>query len=66
MNKDMDILDIVMALEGGELIINNDDEIRVVLSVADTFKYSQGFYGRLSRAITEFLDNPDRAYPVHL
>jgi hypothetical protein len=44
-----DTLDIVLELEGGELVINTMEELNQLKSVCRTFASSQGFYGRLLR-----------------
>ena len=51
--SDMDTVDIVMELEGGELTIADVDDWNKVKSVADSLKGSQGFYGRLLRSMLE-------------
>lgn len=47
----MDKLDIIIALEGGELTVNNFEELEELKNVCREFAYSQGFYGRLLRDI---------------
>ena len=64
----MDMIDIILELEGGELIINNDEDMKAVLNVAETFKNSQGFYSRLYGCIRDFLADPEHqeAYPLSM
>ena len=45
--KDMDTLSIVMELEGGELLLEDREDLERVKDVCRTFASSQGFYGRL-------------------
>lgn len=47
----MDKLDIIIALEEGELTVNNFEELEELKNVCREFAYSQGFYGRLLRDI---------------
>lgn len=50
----MDMIDIIMALEGGELVVNNYEEWEKVKDVASSLASSQGFYGRLLEQMEEF------------
>lgn len=50
----MDTIDIIMALEGGELVVNNYEEWDKVKDVASSLASSQGFYGRLLEQMEEF------------
>lgn len=51
--SDMDTVDIVMELEGGELTIADVEDWNAVKSVASDLQNSQGFYGRLLRDMLE-------------
>lgn len=53
----MDAIDIIMALECGELIIDNHERWDDVKKVASTLAQSQGFYGRLLEQMEEFENN---------
>ena len=57
MTKNMDTIDIIMRLEGGELLIENREDWEKVKSVAKTLAPSQGFYGRLLNSMLEFEEN---------
>ena len=50
----MDTIDIIMALECGELIIDNYEKWEKVKDVASSLASSQGFYGRLLEQMEEF------------
>ena len=50
---DMDTVDIIMELEGGELTIADVEDWNAVKSVASDLQNSQGFYGRLLRDMLE-------------
>ena len=50
---DMDTVDIIMELEGGELTIADVDDWNAVKSVASDLQNSQGFYGRLLRSMKD-------------
>lgn len=51
--SDMDTVDIVMELEGGELTIADVEDWNAVKSVASDLQNSQGFYDRLLRDMLE-------------
>ena len=51
--SDMDTVDIIMELEGGELTIADVDDWNKVKEVANSLKGSQGYYGRLLRDMLE-------------
>ena len=53
----MDAIDIIMELEGGELVVNNYEEWERVKDVASSLAQSQGFYGRLLEQMEEFENN---------
>lgn len=57
MTKNMDTIDIIMRLEGGELLIENREDWEKVKNVAKTLAPSQGFYGRLLHSMLEFEEN---------
>lgn len=57
MTKNMDTIDIIMGLEGGELLIEDREDWEKVKSVAKTLAPSQGFYGRLLNSMLEFEEN---------
>lgn len=62
----MDSIDIIMAIEGGELEIENDKQMDEVIELTSKLARSQGFYGRLSEALKQFRADEDRIYPVIL
>ena len=62
----MDSIDIIMAIEGGELKIENDEQMDEVIELTRTLAMSQGFYVRLSEALKQFRADEDRIYPVIL
>lgn len=50
---DMDTVDIIMELEGGELTIADVDDWNTVKAIAGDLQTSQGFYGRLLRSMLD-------------
>lgn len=54
-----DTLDIILAIEGDELTIENNEELNKVIEICKDLSYSQGFYGRLYRSLKEFKDELD-------
>ena len=55
--NEMDIVDIIMALEGGELVLKNINEWNKVKNISFNLSKSQGFYGRLYENMCEFEEN---------
>lgn len=51
--KNMDIVDIIMELEGGQLIVKDFEDLEAIKNICRQFATSQGFYGRLLRDIEE-------------
>lgn len=56
MKECVDTVDIICQLEGGELIVEDADDLNRLKSLCAELMYSQGFYGRLYRDI---VDNED-------
>ena len=54
MKKNMTDIDIILELEGGELVIEDNIDWQRVKNLAHSLSYSQGFYGRLYRQMCEF------------
>lgn len=54
MKKTMTDIDIILELEGGELVIEDNIDWQRVKNLAHSLSYSQGFYGRLYRQMCEF------------
>lgn len=61
--KNMDDLDIIIGLEGGELIVEDFDDLEAIKNVCRTMAGSQGFYGRLLRDI-ENADLTENDFPI--
>lgn len=64
----MDVIDVIMALEGGELIIHNTEEWENVKSIAEDLSHSQGFYGRLLEGMERFEECNDleECFPIRM
>lgn len=64
----MDFIDIIMALEGGELVINNYEEWDRVKNIALSLASSQGFYGRLLEQMEEFENSYvlEDCFPIYM
>lgn len=52
--KNMTDIDIILELEGGELVIEDNIDWQRVKNLAYSLRYAQGFYGRLYRQMCEF------------
>lgn len=61
--RKMSELDIILDIEGGELKIEDKDDLQVVKDLCKKFAMSQGFYGRLLRDLQE-IDTTD--LPIYL
>lgn len=63
--KELDIVGIIMELEGGELILEDTEDLETLKNICRDLARSQGFYGRLLRDL-ESLDVEDIEFPVVL
>lgn len=64
--KNMETVEIVMELEGGELIINDFEDLERLKDVCKIFAGSQGFYGRLLNCIEENEANiSENDFPIY-
>lgn len=63
--KELDTVGIIMELEGGELILEDTEDLETLKNVCREFAGSQGFYGRLLRDL-ESLNVEDIEFPVVL
>ena len=52
--KNYDDVDLIMALEGDTLMIEDMDDWNRILLLAKDFSRSQGFYGRLLHSMNEY------------
>lgn len=58
--EEMDTLEIIMELEGGDMMPENVEEAKTVLEAVSDLRYSQGFYSRLCEKLEEYIaDNDD-------
>lgn len=51
--RKMDTLDIILGLEGGEVLVEDMDDLQVVKNICKDFARSQGFYGRLLQTLED-------------
>ena len=63
--KELDTVGIIMELEGGELILEDTEDLETLKNICRDLARSQGFYGRLLRDL-ESLDVEDIEFPVVL
>ena len=63
--KELDTVGIIMELEGGELILEDTEDLETLKNICREFARSQGFYGRLLRDL-ESLDIKDIEFPIVL
>lgn len=63
--KELDIVGIIMELEGGELILEDTEDLETLKNICRDLARSQGFYGRLLRDL-ESLDVEDIEFPIVL
>lgn len=63
MKEATDIVDIINELEGGELIIEDFDDLEGLKNLCRDFSRSQGFYGRLLASIEE-ADIQEKDFPI--
>lgn len=61
-----DDVDLIMALEGDTLMIEDMDDWNRVLELAKDFSRSQGFYGRLARDMIEMEESEGISFPVYM
>jgi len=63
--RKMRTLDIILEIEGGELKIEDMDDLKVVKDICRDFARSQGFYGRLLRDL-EDANITENDLPIYL
>lgn len=63
--KEMNKIDIILELEGGDLVLEDFDDLEILKDICREFASSQGFYGRLLRDI-ENADLSDDSFPIIL
>lgn len=64
--KNMTEVEIIMELEGGELIVNDNEELEILKNLCKKLASSQGFYGRLLRDILQAEQNGEIEFPIIL
>lgn len=57
-------LDLIIALENIDVIVEDYDDWQRVKDLANDFSCSQGFYSRLLRDMLEFEENYELTYPI--
>lgn len=57
--EEMDMLEIIMELEGGDMMPENVEEAKTVLDAVSDLRYSQGFYSRLCEELEEYITEND-------
>ena len=62
--SEMDTVDIIMELEGGELVLQDKEDWDTVKALAKELSPSQGFYGRLFRDMTEYENEYELNFPI--
>ena len=63
----MNELDLILEIEGGQLIISDYEDWNRVKELARDWSRSQGFYGRLLRDMIDFENNNDELpFPIYL
>ena len=60
--EEMDVLDIIMEIEGGDMMPENVEEAKTVLEAVSNLRYSQGYYSRLCNALEEYIEETDDVY----
>lgn len=63
MKEATDIVDIINELEGGELIVEDFDDLEGLKNLCRDLSRSQGFYGRLLMSIEE-ADIKESDFPI--
>jgi len=64
--KEMDMLDIVMELEGGEIVCNNLEDLQYVVNTVRPLSVSQGSYGRFCHRMDMAMEQGDIEFPIRL
>lgn len=62
--SEMDTVDIIVELEGGELVLQDKEDWDTVKALAKELSLSQGFYGRLFRDMTEYENEYELNFPI--
>lgn len=62
----MDRIEIITALEGDNLVINNYEEFQLLKDLAYDLSSSQGFYGRLYEDLKFYEEECDLEFPMIL
>ena len=57
-------LDLILAIEGDTVVIEDYDDWQRVKDLANDFSCSQGFYSRLLRDMLEYEENYELTYPI--
>ena len=60
--EEMDVLDIIMEIEGGDMMPENVEEAKTVLEAVNNLRYSQGYYSGLCNALEEYIEENDDVY----
>lgn len=60
--EEMDVLDIIMEIEGGDMMPENVEEAKTVLEAVNNLRYSQGYYSRLCNTLEEYIEENDDVY----
>lgn len=60
--EEMDVLDIIMEIEGGDMMPENVEEAKTVLEAVNGLRYSQGFYSRLCNALEKYIEENEDDY----
>ncbi len=64
MKECTDTVEIIMELEGGELVIEDKKDLERLKNLCREFAYSQGFYGRLLRDIEDAEELGNIEFPI--
>lgn len=57
--EEMDMLEIIEELEGGDMMPENVEEAKTVLDAVSDLRYSQGYYSRLCAELEEYIAEND-------
>ena len=60
--EEMDVLDIIMEIEGGDMMPENVEEAKTVLEAVNNLRYSQGYYSSLCNALEKYIEENDDVY----
>lgn len=64
MKECTDSVEIIIELEGGELVIEDEKDLKRLKDLCREFAYSQGFYGRLLRDIEDAEESGEIEFPI--